>query len=323
MVGGMIQATQALRDAGVAAEDDIHTAALRTRAAPAGRRSEFGISIHQDIDSIADEWCAFERIADCTVFQSFDWLSAWQRHVGILQDARPAIAVVRDAENAILCLLPLMVVPGASIRRLTFLGSDLCDYNAPLLAPDFVVRAGAKRFIPLWRDIGLELRRHPRLQYDVVSFEKMPETVGSQDNPLLQLPVGLNPNGAYWTPLAGDWESFYAAKRSSTTRRRDRTKRKRMSELGEVAFVTPQSDSELAASLETLISQKSHALRRMGADDVFARPGYRAFFREIATGPSACADGASEPARRRRRLRRGQSRAGLPRALLPRYREPR
>ena len=51
----------------------------------------------------------------------------------------------------------------------------------------------------------------------------------------------LNPSGAYETALGADWEQFYTSKRSSSTRRRDRTKLKRLGELGEVKFVDPHS----------------------------------------------------------------------------------
>jgi CelD/BcsL family acetyltransferase involved in cellulose biosynthesis len=288
MVRRMIQATQALREADVGADGDVRPASVRSRAEPAlGRRSGFRISVHEDLAAIEKEWRAFEQSADCTVFQCFDWLSAWLRHVGMPRGVRPAVVAVRDEAGAMHCLLPLMVEPRGLARRLTFLGSDLCDYNVPLLAPDFPACVGADRFVDLWHDIGAELQRHPGLRFDVICFEKMPERVGNQDNPMLRLPAGLNPNGAYWTPLGDDWESFYTAKRSSSTRRRDRTKRKRLTDFGEVRFVNPQSATEIAASFETMIEQKSRALIRMGADDVFARPGYRAFFREIASRPIA------------------------------------
>ena len=38
-------------------------------------------------------------------------------------------------------------------RRLTWLGSDLCDYNAPLLAPDFARGSTPRAFTQLWREI--------------------------------------------------------------------------------------------------------------------------------------------------------------------------
>ena len=85
------------------------------------------------------------------------------------------------------------------------------------------------------------MARHPRLlqatpalRHDTIPLDKMPETIGAQPNPLLYLDVQLNPSGAYETALGADWEQFYTAKRSSATRRRDRTKLKRLGELGEV-----------------------------------------------------------------------------------------
>jgi CelD/BcsL family acetyltransferase involved in cellulose biosynthesis len=83
--------------------------------------------------------------------------------------------------------------------------------------------------------------------------------------------------------LSGDWETFYVAKRSSATRRRDRTKRKRLAESGEVRFVDIASTGEIAATLDVLMKQKSRQLAHMGVVDIFAEPGYPEFYRELAT----------------------------------------
>jgi CelD/BcsL family acetyltransferase involved in cellulose biosynthesis len=109
----------------------------------------------------------------------------------------------------------------------------------------------------------------------------MPATIGAQANPFVGLDVMLNASGAYQASLGADWEKFYSAKRSSATRRRDRTKLKRLAELGEVRFVTPDA-ADTAATLEALVQQKRRAFARMGVPDLFARPGYVAFFHEIA-----------------------------------------
>jgi CelD/BcsL family acetyltransferase involved in cellulose biosynthesis len=90
-----------------------------------------------------------------------------------------------------------------------------------------------------------------------------------------------NPSGAYLTTLSADWETFYTAKRSAPTRRRDRTKRKRLAESGEVHMVTPHLADEIATTLDVLIRQKCRAFARMGVADIFARPGCRAFFSEL------------------------------------------
>ncbi len=44
-----------------------------------------------------------------------------------------------------------------------------------------------------------------------------------------------------------------------------------------------QDRADIARTLETLISQKSRSFARMGVEDIFARPGYREFFLDIAT----------------------------------------
>jgi CelD/BcsL family acetyltransferase involved in cellulose biosynthesis len=250
---------------------------------PEVSRRPIELTICQDIDAIEAEWRAFEQQADATAFQSFDWLSLWYRHVGQPAGVRPAIVLGRSAGELVL-LLPLAVKPGL-VRTLTFLGEDLCDYNAPLMAPGLSAQLDAVHVAALWNDIRARLRELPQLGHDLVQLTKMPETIGAQPNPFLHLEVALNPSGAYLTQLAGTWDEFYSAKRSSATRRRDRTKRKRLAEQGEVRFVTPQDADEGTRTVQTLIAQKTKAFARMGVPNLFARPGYTAFFLDLATNP--------------------------------------
>ena len=280
----MIHATQASFDARVG---------LEPARAPAGNRSSASqtatatvgprITIHDDLAAAEADWRAFEQNADCTVFQSFGWLSAWMRQVGKLTRAQPLIVVVRDAGGAIQLLLPLAIESRALARRLTFLGSDLCDYNAPLLAKDFTGRGGGTQFAQLWRDIVERLHSHPRWGYDLIDFQKMPPMVGAQPNPMLGLGVSVHPSRAYQTKLSGDWNAYYDEKRSSSTRRRDRTKRNRLGDFGAVRFVHAQSDSDVRRSLATLMAQKSRWFAKTGAANIFRRPGYPEFYGDFAT----------------------------------------
>src|SRR5712671_1565618 len=200
------------------------------------------LALHDDIAAAERDWRHLEQTGDCTPFQTFDWLSAWQRHIGSLAHVSPAIVTGRRGAD-ILLLLPLAVERGTFVRRLTFLGQDLGDYNAPLLARDFskIVPSG---FGAIWQDVLALIQSSPALRHDMVVLAKMPKTVGPQDNPMLCLDVQLNPSGAYETALGGDWEAFYNEKRSSATRRRDRTKAKRLGELGAVRFVDPKDDAQ-------------------------------------------------------------------------------
>jgi CelD/BcsL family acetyltransferase involved in cellulose biosynthesis len=248
-------------------------------ATPGG---DLQLSVVDDLRAVERAWRAFERHAACTVFQSFAWLSTWQACIGTRTGVTPAIVIGRDAVGELLFVLPLATQRTRLARQLTFLGRDLGDYNAPLLAPDFPRSAAAEDFGACWRKIGDLLARHPQHRHDVVVLDKMPNEIGSQANPFLQLAVAPNPSGAYLTALPEDWEAFYTAKRSSATRRRDRTKRKRLAESGEVRMVTAAQPEDVAGTLETLIAQKRKAFARMGVSDIFARPGYCEFFAELA-----------------------------------------
>jgi CelD/BcsL family acetyltransferase involved in cellulose biosynthesis len=256
----------------------------RQGTAGAALRHAVALAVYDDLAAVEDEWRRFETSADCTVFQCYDWLSAWHRHIGSRQNVAPAIVVGRRADGEPLFLFPLAVRPGA-VRRLTFLGHDLSDYNAPLLARDFSDRVSPARFGELWAQICGMLQRRAQHRHDLVELTKLPEMVGAQANPFVQLGVQLNPSGAHLTELRGTWEQYYEAKRSSSTRRRDRTKRKRLGEFGEIRFVTPQARDEIARTLETLIEQKSRAFARMGVANIFAPAGRREFFLDLATNP--------------------------------------
>lgn len=278
----MAQAVPARLDAHVG----VNPAATRSQMAPAVAFGDIRIAVYDDLAAIERDWRAFEPLADGTVFQCFDWLATWQRHIGARSGVEPAIVVGRDGAGAILFLLPLAVRGAGLAPELNWLGSGLCDYNGPLLAQTFSARVDRARFLALWQEIMRSLQAHPHLKFDVIVLDKMPDLIGAQQNPMRHLGGTVNPSGAYLTHLSGDWDAFYTAKRSSATRRRDRTKRKKLSEFGEIKLVNAASEGEILSSLDALMTQKARSFARMGVANLFAKRGYTDFFRALAAGPA-------------------------------------
>jgi CelD/BcsL family acetyltransferase involved in cellulose biosynthesis len=237
------------------------------------------LSLHDDLASIEKEWRAFEERADCTVFQSFDWLSTWLGHLGCREGVKPVIVIGRH-QGAILFVMPFAL--DATGRTLGWLGSSLCNYNGPLLVRDFSRRVSPAQFLQIWRQVKRLLRN--RLGHDLIDLQKMPETIGAQPNPFCALHVTPHMNNAYLSALGTDWEAYYADKRSSATRRSDRKKQRRLSEHGEVKFLTSASRADVARTLDALIEQKTVSYAKLGVDNMFERPGYRDFFLDVATG---------------------------------------
>ena len=243
------------------------------------------VSITEDLRAVEREWLSFQSLADGTVFQSFEWLSTWQRHIGARVGVKPLIVLGRDAGGRLLFLLPLAVQLVGFVHELVWLGMDLCDYTGPLLAPDFSAHVSRQALAGLWAELVPKLAA--RAPFDLIRLEKMPETIGPQPNPMLGLPAARHPSGAYWTGLTPAWDAFYASKRSSATRRRDRTKRKNLAALGELRFAEPATASEKAAAIDTLMEQKANSLARIGVTNLFTRPGYAEFYRAISSEPIA------------------------------------
>lgn len=248
---------------------------------------ELSFSIHTRLDPVEDEWRRFQESAECTAFQSFEWLATWQRHIGTRDGVVPVIVVGRFADGKTAFILPLAIETRRPLRRLCWLGQELGDYNAPLLARDFAQRVSSDRFLALWREVLTRLQSDRELRYDWIEFEKMPQTVGVQSNPFINLGVIQNANSAHITQLGNDWETFYRERRSSATRRRDRTKRKHLSEFGEIRFETVADPADLRRTLDTLWEQKKRIFARKGIADIFARPGYREFFADFAINPGS------------------------------------
>ena len=243
------------------------------------------IQVLGDLSKAAPAWEAFERTADCTPFQTLHWLEKWQRHVGKRTGAVPAIVFGRDERGDVLFVFPFAIQARGALRYLTWLGTDLGDYNAPLLAPGFSGHRAAAEFESVWISVVGALT-NAGFRFDVVDLEKMPETVGRQKNPFLLLKVLPHRSGAYLATLGTNWDEYYAATRSSSTRKTARRKQKQLEARGKLQFVTVGDSEEARRTLETLIEQKTCWFERVGVKSIFQRPGYPEFYNDVATDPA-------------------------------------
>ncbi len=172
-------------------------------------------------------------------------------------------------------------------------------------APDFSTLVGAN-FPALWSEIGALLQATPALRHDTIALTKMPAVVGAQKNPMLSLAVHLNPSGAYEMALGTDWETFYTGKRSSATRRRDRTKLKKLGRDGRGEVRQSGHAGGNRRFARNADRAEEQAVRPHGRAGHLRAAGLRAVLPRARRRPQAC---AHQPHRRRRRQGRDQSSA--------------
>lgn len=255
----------------------------RAETSPRALETPIDLAVHENLPELEAEWRAFEETADCTPFQTFEWLSIWQDCIGEARGAVPLVVTGRFETGALAFIVPLSVKSAGRRRELAFLGQDLCDYNAPLLAPDFHDLVGAGRWPSIWRSILRLLAADPRYGFDMVVLEKMPPRLGNQANPFAELSHQTHPDGAFAATLAKSFDEFYTAKRSNSTRKTDKRKRKKFEQAGKIAFITEASPANIEAALRELFREKGRTFERMGARNLFAMPGRAEFYVRLAT----------------------------------------
>jgi CelD/BcsL family acetyltransferase involved in cellulose biosynthesis len=241
------------------------------------------IAVHAGLDAVETLWRDFEGRAVRTVFQGADYLGAWQRHVGMCEHATPTIVVVED-RRGVQAILPLAIEGYGFVRRLTWLGQNLCDYLAPLMSEEFA-RMEPERFRALWREIVRLMQSDARFRHDWIALRKMPAHVETHPNPFTALPVIRHPSPSHIAALPADWNGFYRERRTSKARKQDRSKLARLTELGEVTLYEPSETVEIVRTLKTLFEQKADALHRKGIADLFKLPGRREFFLDLVSNP--------------------------------------
>lgn len=249
----------------------------RSQALPGAR-----LAVYSELASVEALWREFEPHAACTVFQNFDYLAAWQKHIGSRERVTPAVVVVESAGST-QAIFPFAIHDRGS-RRLTWLAQDLCDYLAPLISSQFA-RINAEKFGVLWREILALLQSDRLFRHAWIELRKMPALVDTLPNPLAALPCIHHPSPGHVATLASDWDNYYHAHRSAKARKQDRSKLARLSELGQVRLYEPQPTADVVCTVETLFAQKTDILQRKGMPDLFERPGHREFFLEIAQHP--------------------------------------
>lgn len=277
----------------ISSEETLNGAAEFVRARPRGTTAKFrggydarlahaaGITLYESFEAAEPVWRAFEGEAAGTAFQTFDWLSAWHRHVGQGLGVEPAIAVV-TRQGTPLMLAPFGIERRFGLRRLVWLGGRLADYKGPLLAADFGTRL-ENDFATLWRQIRRALPRH-----DLVMLENQPLTLGLASaptaNPFAEIAASPAPDAAYVFGLPATFEEFSQRYRPET-RRIDRSKFRKLEAAGEVSFRFAGTAEERVAMMEGILARKAEQLAAQGISSIFAEENHLAAWRELAALP--------------------------------------
>jgi CelD/BcsL family acetyltransferase involved in cellulose biosynthesis len=212
------------------------------------------------------------------VFQTREFLRLWIDTIGAGRGSDSRLVVVSDRFGSPLMFLPLCIERRYGFSLLRFMDGGVADHNAPLLRPGWEPDRAA--FLPLWERILAAL---PRV--DGIELRKIAAFAGATPNPLMHLP-GLRVDGAT-RAIAIDqtFAEFVAEPRRKRYRGVSRRKLRALQRQGVVTFATVTETAEAKRVAAFLFEHKRKQYLRTLRRDVFALPGYAAFFERIAAPP--------------------------------------
>lgn len=233
------------------------------------------IRVTNNLHDIAGLWPHSDNVgpARCYAFQFADILDIWHDTIGTARGTQALFVTIVDAQDRALMLLPLGIERRHGLRALSFLDGGVSDYNAPILFP------GARDWDT--RTIGIVWQGLLRIlpSFDIAIFDKMPEHIGDQPNPLMLFETTAYPRSGYAVTLTGTWDDFVV--RRLPRRKTLRNLRRKLGKIGTVKFEIAETVTQFKSFHDAMVRQKTRRYLETRGVDGFARPGYRDFYQEM------------------------------------------
>jgi CelD/BcsL family acetyltransferase involved in cellulose biosynthesis len=259
--------------AAVVGSEGVRTAAAS--AAPSVARVEMFDSFR----AVEREWRALEQGQTATPYQRFDFVNAWQDHVGVRLGAKAMPVVAYDADKRAVMVLPLVVRAFGPFRIACFPGGKHANFNMALWRRDFAssaTRADVKDIL------SLLARRDPTL--DALALNQQPLDWNGATNPFALLPRQPSVNEC---PLLTNDPKAPAARNGGSLRRKLNGKERKLHAQPGYRYIVARTEADATRLLDAFFAIKPLRMAEQKIRNVFAEPGTEAFIRH------ACLEGLS------------------------------
>ena len=232
------------------------------------------LEIYRDFASVEALWRAFEKTADLTPYQRFDFLNLWQQHIGVKDGVAPLIVVAFDADGEPLCLLPLGRFMRGPFAVACYLAGKHANYNFGIW----------RRGVSFTHDFVAELiaaigAAEPDLA--VIELHNQPYAWHGAENPLRAFPHQPSPSTGYRLKLGDNGEAVLARQLTSSYRGRIRSKEKKLAKLLGYRYFVASAPEEIAHSMDAFFAQKREYMAAMKIPNPFDKPEVEAFLRAV------------------------------------------
>lgn len=233
------------------------------------------VELLRELAAAEPVWRALQRDGVTTPYQHFDFLSAWQRHVGPHAATTPLVLVGYDPGGRPQFLWPLGLRRSGPLRVAGFLGGKHANFNFGLWRPEAAARFSAADLRPaidaLRADGGA----------DLLLLLRQPRTWEDVPNPFAQLAHQTSVDECSRLTFSGTGRDVVDAQLSSAMRSRLRNKERKLQKLPGYRCFRAATLAEAERLLTAFFPVKAAHMAAQGLRNVFAEPGVEAFVREI------------------------------------------
>ena len=262
-------------------------APLSTSRSDRSDTADIELTVSGDVSTCCSRWTALQADAATTVFQTYEWVNAWQSCVGAAAGVRPVIVTGSRKDGTTAFILPFGLVRKQGCAVLTWLSAPHANYGGALFHREFV-EADAHRFGGLWQRVIHVL---PRL--DAIVLSDQPSELHGFINPFVQTKTITSADRSHMLELKLSYDALVREKFSSRTRRRMGQNNRKLEGNGRGKRKCATAAKEILRVSDTMFEQKRRQLRARGIADPFDT-AFKAFFHRFAlcgsdgTGPLRC-----------------------------------
>lgn len=238
--------------------------------------SNFFVSITDDLESIQAEWRQLEQISTISVYQRFDWVSAYLDSHTCGRSKPKANIVVIHYDGELVMILPFMYQPGL-VKKLQWFGGSHSNYNMPLISDRFRTRITGREIRHIFKQIS---KMMPGISF--LKLCNQPLRWEGQDNPLIHLAHQPSPHMGYQLHLYPDFDRVLSQSNAKRKKKKFRYQSRQAEAHGGAELVIGDTQDTARELLESFFEQKSQRMKRQGLKDLFDREETRQFFRKLS-----------------------------------------
>jgi CelD/BcsL family acetyltransferase involved in cellulose biosynthesis len=236
------------------------------------------IDVFDNLQVAEPIWRALEGDgALATPYQRYDWILAWQIHIGARNGITPFLVVGRDLDGTPLFLWPLGTRRIGPITIAGFLGGRHTNFNLALWRRDLAATISVPEIQRIFKLMKISSR------VDLLVLTNQPKSWDGLPNPLLKLTHQASPSHGLRGRLAGDFEALLREQLDRTARRKWRQKQAGLAAHGPIRFWRVETVADVRLVLDAFFSQKAQRMHELGLADRFSTPGTRDFIEAAAT----------------------------------------